>query len=431
MILKSSDDLSTSKPEVSVVIPCLDEAAAVERCVLASRGAFREGGIAGEVIVADNGSLDASPAIAEAAGARVIHEARRGYGSALRAGFAAARGEYVLMADADLTYDFAEIPNFVARLRAGADLVMGNRMSGIEPGAMPWLHRYVGNPLLTAVLNVFFRAGVHDAHCGMRAFRRDALDRLDLHTTGMELASEIVIQAAQEKLVIDEIPISYRPREGESKLATFGDGWRHLRFLLVNSPTHLFVLPALLITAIGVLSSLTVLTDLHVLGREWRLHALVAGSMLTIVGMQLLGLGLCAHAYGSYFLDRKVPWFDRVRSKVKLEHALLCGGSLLLVGSGLCAAIVAIWIGRDFGVLREEALFLAGATMIIVGAQVMFTSFLVSILGLRRRPGKSAVVAVGPAGNGVAVPRGPVEEPAQAAHVAAGGRQPTGAMANR
>jgi glycosyltransferase involved in cell wall biosynthesis len=429
MILKSSADRSMRNPEISVVIPCLDEADAIERCVLAAQQAFRDAGLVGEVIVADNGSLDGSQAIADAAGARVIHEARRGYGSALRAGFAASRGEYVLMADADLTYDFAEIPNFVARLRAGADLVMGDRMSDIRPGAMPWLHRYVGNPVLTGVLNLFFRTGVRDAHCGMRAFRRDALERLDLRTTGMELASEMVIRAAQEELVIDEIPISYHPREGDSKLATFGDGWRHLRFLLVHSPTHLFILPAVAITAIGVLSSITVLLDVHLLGRSWQMHALVASSMLTVVGVQLLGLGLCAHAYGSYFLGRTAPWFERVRARIRLEHALIAGGTLFAVGFGLCAVIVGVWIGHDFGALREEMLFLAGATMVIIGTQVMFTSFLVSILGLRRRPGTPAVVAVSPAGNGVAVPRAPVEEPEHATAVAAGGRTPTGAMA--
>ena len=195
------------------------------------------------MIVADNGSDDGSAEIARSAGATVVHEPRRGYGSAYLAGFAAAAGDYIVMADADLTYDFDDIPRFVERLDGGADLVMGNRMENIQPGAMPWLHRYVGNPALTGVLNLFFQTGVRDAHCGMRAVRREALPLLDLRTTGMEFASEMVIRAGKQRLAIEEIPIDYHPREGESKLSSWRDGWRHLRFLLVHSPTYLFVLP--------------------------------------------------------------------------------------------------------------------------------------------------------------------------------------------
>ena len=222
---------------VSVVIPCLNEAASIERCVESAWEALDALGAEGEVIVADNGSTDGSPELAAAAGARVVRERRRGYGSAYLAGFAAARGEYIVMADADLTYDFGDIPRFVEQLDDGAHLVMGNRMANIKPGAMPWHHRYIGNPVLTGVLNLFFRTGVRDAHCGMRAVRRDVLPRLDLRTTGMEFASEMVIRAAKENLEIREIPIEYHPREGESKLSSFRDGWRHLRFLLVHSPT--------------------------------------------------------------------------------------------------------------------------------------------------------------------------------------------------
>ena len=194
-----------------------------------------------------------------------MHEPRRGYGSAYLAGFAAARGRYIVMADADLTYDFSEIPRFVEKLDEGAELVMGDRMDNIHPGAMPWLHRYVGNPVLTGVLNVFFRTGVSDAHCGMRALRRDVLPRLDLRTTGMEFASEMVIRASKEKLDIREFPIEYHPRGGESKLSSFRDGWRHLRFLLVHSPTHLFMLPGALMLALGSLVALISLLQINVL----------------------------------------------------------------------------------------------------------------------------------------------------------------------
>ena len=211
---------------VSVVIPCLNEAENIEQCVRTALGVLHEAGIDGEVVVADNASEDRSAELAAAAGARVVHEPRRGYGSAYLAGFSAARGRYIVMADADLTYDFGEIPRFVAALEDGAQLVMGNRMGNIRPGAMPWLHRYVGNPILTGVLNVFFRTGVSDAHCGMRALRRDVLPRLDLRTTGMEFASEMVIRAVKEELKISELDIEYHPRSGESKLSSFRAGWR-------------------------------------------------------------------------------------------------------------------------------------------------------------------------------------------------------------
>ena len=205
----------------------------------------------GEVIVADNDSEDGSPLLAAEAGALVVHEPERGYGSAYMAGFAVAKGRYIVMADADLTYDFAEIPRFVAELDKGADMVIGNRMKNIHPGAMPWHHRYIGNPLLSGFLNVLFKTGIDDAHCGMRAVRRDVLPRLGLRTTGMEFASEMVIRAAKEKLVLAQFPIEYHPRGGESKLSSFRDGWRHLRFLLVHSPNYLFIVPGAIMVLIG------------------------------------------------------------------------------------------------------------------------------------------------------------------------------------
>jgi glycosyltransferase involved in cell wall biosynthesis len=370
---------------VSVVIPCLNEEASIQRCVTEARGALEGQGWEGEVIVADNGSDDRSAEIARDAGALVIHEPRRGYGSAYRAGFAAAQGDYIVMADADLTYDFGDIPRFVSKLDEGADLVMGDRMKGIQPGAMPWLHRYIGNPVLTGILNLFFRTGVRDAHCGMRAVRRAALPRLDLRTTGMEFASEMVIRAGKERLAIEEIPIHYHPRAGESKLSSFRDGWRHLRFLLVHSPNWLFIVPGAVLAAIGLIVSLTVLLQIQVFGREWDLHAMVAGALLMVVGTQVLALGLCAHAYGTYFMAEQDPWFDRMRARFTLEHGLLLGGAIVLAGLVMAAVIVGIWVERGFGELSEERLAVLAATLLIVGLQIFFSSFLLSILGLRRR----------------------------------------------
>ena len=370
---------------VSVVIPCLNEAENIERCVRTAREALARSDIDGEVLVVDNASEDDSAALALAAGARVVHESRRGYGSAYLAGFAAARGRYIVMADADLTYDFNEIPRFVAELEQGAELVMGDRMDNIQPGAMPWLHRYVGNPILTGLLNMFFSTGVKDAHCGMRALRRDVLPRLDLRTTGMEFASEMVIRAAKENLRIAEFPIEYHPRGGESKLSSFRDGWRHLRFLLVHSPTHLFIVPGALLAGLGTLIVALVGGGLDVAGRSWGIHALIGGALLMVVGTQVLALGLCAHAYGTYFMGERDPWFDRMRARFRLEHGLLLGGAFMLVGVALGAVILATWISHGFGSLADEHLAVVAATLVIVGIQIFFSSFLLSILGLRRR----------------------------------------------
>jgi glycosyltransferase involved in cell wall biosynthesis len=369
---------------VSVVIPCLNEAENIELCVHTARAALERGAIAGEVLVVDNASEDDSATLAAAAGARVVHEPRRGYGSAYLAGFAAARGRYIVMADADLTYDFNEIPRFVAELEAGAELVMGDRMENIQPGAMPWHHRYIGNPLLTGLLNLFFRTGVADAHCGMRALRRDVLDRLDLRTTGMEFASEMVIRAAKEKLRIAEFPIEYRPRGGVSKLSSFRDGWRHLRFLLVHSPTYLFILPGLLMAALGALAVALIGGGLDLFGRTWGIHALIGGALLMIVGTQVLALGLCAHAYSTYFMSERDPWFDRARARFRLEHGLALGGAFMLVGAVMGGVILATWISHGFGSLADERLAVVAASLLIVGIQIFFSSFLLSILGLRR-----------------------------------------------
>ena len=374
----------TDRPLVSVVIPCLNEAENIESCVTAALAALKAMGVSGEVVVADNDSEDDSARLAEQAGAHVIVERRRGYGSAYLAGFAASTGRYIVMADADLTYDFNDIPRFVAALEEGAEMVIGDRMDNIRPGAMPWLHRYVGNPLLSGLLNLFFRTGIKDAHCGMRALRRDVLPRLDLRTTGMEFASEMVIRASKENLKIAEFPIEYHPRGGESKLSSFRDGWRHLRFLLVHSPNHLFIWPGAGLAGVGTLIVVVAGAGLDV-GRDWGIHTLIGGALLMIVGTQVLALGLCAHAFGTYFMGEKDPWFDRMRARFRLEHGLALGGAFALAGIVMGAVVLITWISHGFGSLSDERLALVAASLIIVGIQIFFSSFLLSILGLRRR----------------------------------------------
>src|SRR3954471_511086 len=370
--------------EVSVVIPCLNEAASIEACVAAVLKALADGDYAGEVVVVDNGSTDGSGELATAAGARVVSEPRRGYGRAYLAGLAAARGRYIVMLDADMTYDASELPRFVQALEDGGDMVLGDRMKSIQPGAMPWLHRHVGNPVLTGLLNTLFGTEVNDAHCGMRALRRDVLPRLDLRTTGMELASEMVIRAAKAGLDIRQFPIDYHPRQGESKLETWSDGWRHLRFLLIHSPKHLFLIPGAVLVAIGSLIMATVLTHLEIFGRDWGIHAEIGGSLLVVLGIQVIALGLCARAYGVYFMGERDDWFGRMRRRWRLEHGLMIGGAIAVAGLISGGVLLGIWIDRGFGTLSEGQLAVLSATLVTVGAQVFFTSFLLSIIGLRR-----------------------------------------------
>jgi glycosyltransferase involved in cell wall biosynthesis len=381
----TTGEAQSDQPNVSVVIPCLNEAEQISECVVAARKALDDAGLSGEVVVADNDSDDDSAELARKAGARVVEEAHRGYGSAYLAGFAAARGKYIVMADADLTYDFAEIPRFIAALEQGAELVMGNRMERIQPGAMPWHHRYIGNPLLSGFLNLLYRAGVKDAHCGMRGLRRDALPRLDLRSTGMEFASEMVIRAVKEDLKISELDIEYHPRSGESKLSSFRDGWRHLRLLLIHSPTALFIVPGAVMFAIGLMAMALVGFGVQVFGREFSLHAMIGSALLTIVGVQVVTLGLSARAFGVYYMrERPDRLFTWGRERLRLEHGLIAGGLALLAGLVVGGIVVGTWIGRGFGELSEEKLAVFAAVLIIVGLQVIFSSFFLSLLGLRR-----------------------------------------------
>ena len=382
---RAVDGDPSAEPLVSVVIPCLNEAESIEQCVRSARRVLDEAGLSGEVVVADNDSEDGSGELAAAAGARVVHEARRGYGSAYLAGFAAARGRYIVTADADQTYDFAEIPHFVEELEGGADMVIGNRMNNILPGAMPWLHRYIGNPVLSGFLNLLYRSGVHDAHCGMRALRRDALPRLRLRSTGMEFASEMVVRAVKEELKIAEFDIDYSPRAGESKLSSFSDGWRHLKLLLVNSPTALFMVPGMAMLVLGLLGMALSLSGVSLFGREWYIHTTIAAALLTIVGAQVVTLALSARAFAVDVLgeksDRLLSWG---REHVRIEHVLVIGALVVLAGLVIAGVIVGTWIGRGFGELSEDRLIVFAAVLIILGLQGIFSAFFLSIISLAR-----------------------------------------------
>jgi glycosyltransferase involved in cell wall biosynthesis len=369
---------------VSVVIPCLDEAETIAECVARSRAVLDESGLVGEVIVVDNGSTDGSGELASAAGALVVEEPRRGYGSAYLAGLDVAAGEYIVMVDADLTYDFGEIPRFVEELDQGAQLVVGNRMQSIRPGAMPWLSR-VGNPLLSGFLNVVHRTNVGDAHCGMRALRRDVLPMLNLRTVGMEFASEMVIRATREQLDVREVPIELHPRVGDSKLSPFRDGWRHLRVILVYNPTFLFLVPGLLMLFAGSLITLLVFVQVPIFGRGLYIHSLIVGCLLILVGVQAVGTGLAARVFGVYFISEQDPLFRRLRARLRLEHGLALAAVLGIVGLALIGVIIARWASHGFGTLKEARLAILAMTIVAVATQIFFTSFLLSIIGLRRQ----------------------------------------------
>jgi glycosyltransferase involved in cell wall biosynthesis len=368
---------------VSVVIPCLNEAETIAECVAQARAVLDQNGIDGEVLVVDNGSTDGSGELARTAGATVVDEPRRGYGSAYLAGLARARGDYIVMVDADLTYDFGEIPNFLRELESGAQLVIGNRMARIQPGAMPLLSR-LGNPLLSGFLNVLHRTNVHDAHCGMRALRRDVVPVLNLRTVGMEFASEMVIRATREHLDVREIPIALHPRVGESKLSPFRDGWRHLRLILVYNPTFLFIVPGAVMFVAGSIIALLVFLEVPVFGRNLLVHSLIFACLLILIGVQAIGLGLCARAFGVYFIGEQDRLFQRLRGHIRLEHGLAFAFIVLLAGLALIGVVIGKWAAAGFGTLKEERLAILSFTVIAVGAQIFFTSFLVSIIGLRR-----------------------------------------------
>jgi glycosyltransferase involved in cell wall biosynthesis len=380
----------TGTADVSVVIPCLNEANSIGICVEKALEAFRAAGLRGEVVVADNGSTDGSVEIAEKLGARVVPVARRGYGAALRAGIAAARGAFIIMGDADDSYDFSEVPRFVEKWRQGYEVVMGNRFRGeIKPGAMPWHHKYIGNPALSWVLNLFFHAGIGDSHCGMRGFTRAVYDRMDLRSTGMEFASEFVVKAAQLHAKVTEIPITLWPdkRGRPPHLRSFRDGWRHLRFMLLYAPNWLFLLPGASLVAAGLFLVFWLLPGPRVLTPRVTLdvHTMIFGLMFTLLGVQILSIGAFAKvfSYAERF-DHRNHSLRRALTHVTLESGLLVGGGLFVVGFAGCLWVVWGWVASGFGPLHQVRAVLFWSMWLFIGIQVIFASFFLSMLGISR-----------------------------------------------
>jgi glycosyltransferase involved in cell wall biosynthesis len=378
--------------EVSIVMPCLNEAESIGECVKMALAGLDAAGASGEIVVADNGSEDDSREIARRLGARIVDVPRRGYGAALMGGFEAARGRFVVMGDADASYDFSAIAPFVERLRAGDDLVMGNRFQGgIEEGAMPFLNRYLGNPVLSFTGRLFFGSRIGDFHCGLRAFRREILATLDLRSDGMELASEMVVKATLHELRISEVPATLSPamRSRKPHLNPWRDGWRHLRFLLLFSPRWLFFYPGLALMLIGVGVTIALLPGtLRVFGAALDVHTLVYASALTVVGYQAILFAVFARVYAMTegFLPAK-PWLRDMLERLTLEAGLLAGAALILAGLVLAVIALAIWGGGGFEGLEYQStlrIVIPSATALMLGVQTVLGSFFVSILGIQR-----------------------------------------------
>lgn len=379
-------------------MPCLNEARTVAAAVREAALTIATAGVNGEVIVADNGSTDESRAVAAAAGARVVPVSDRGYGAALRGGISASRGRYILMGDCDGSYDFTHLPRFLDRLRAGDDLVMGNRFrGGVQPGAMPWKNRYFGNPVLSFIGRLFFRTGIGDFHCGLRAFSRTAFDQMNLQTSGMEFASEMVIRAAMLKLRVSEVPTVLRPdgRDRPPHLRPWRDGWRHLRFMLLFSPRWLFLYPGIVLLLSGLAICGVLARGPLEIGRvQFDVHTLLFGALAALTGFQALAFA----ALGKFIAVRAglrpaEARFEEQIGRFSLEAGLVVGVLLMLLGVGFWIGAVGIWSSRQFGhldVAQTMRLAIPGALGIALGCQMILNSFLLGVLRLDTRAPSSS-----------------------------------------
>ena len=382
--------------DLSVVIPCLNESDTLAVCIRKALAGIREAGVEGEVIVSDNGSTDGSQAIAEREGGRVVPVAAKGYGSALMGGIAAAQGRWIVMGDADDSYDFREIPKFVAKLREGCELVQGCRLpSGggtVAPGAMPWSHRWIGNPMFSALAARWFRAPIHDVYCGLRAFTKDLYIRLDQRCTGMEFATEMIIKSSLGGAKIGEVPITLH-KDGRvahaPHLRTVRDGWRTLRFFLLCTPQWLFMIPGLALLLLGAIAWALALPGVKIAGASFDAHTLLVGGMMIICGLQAVCLGMLTEKFA--VSEGILP--DRPRARpgewlLRLEPGLLLSASLFALGGVLIAFVFLRWANGGFGLLdyaQTMRLVVPGTTLCVLGVQLFFVVFLGSVLELRRK----------------------------------------------
>jgi glycosyltransferase involved in cell wall biosynthesis len=370
-----------TRPFISIVMPCLNESASVVTCVSKATGWLARSGYQGEVVVVDNGSTDGSPELASQAGARVVFEPVRGYGSALRRGFREAKGDWLVMGDCDDTYEFGDLDALVAPLDSGADMSIGNRFAGgIAPGAMTWSHRYIGTPAISLLLRVFTGLRVGDSQCGLRAFTRDALDRLALNTDGMELASEMILKAARRGLVVADIPVPYAERLGEAKLNTFRDGWRHLRFLVLASPNYLFTGPGVLLTVLGLIILIAAIPSSRIEVGSWTWQPVFAGSIFVVVGINALMLGFASRLYTSAVgLTNEDALMRFYKRYLSLEFFVV--GGIVLIAAGFALDVVLLIV--DPGQLNIGIAAVA-QTLIVVGANAGLVGALTSLLDDRR-----------------------------------------------
>ncbi|MDD5454637.1 MAG: glycosyltransferase family 2 protein [Candidatus Ratteibacteria bacterium] len=376
--------MENPKPEISVVLPCLNEEDGLGFCLDDIKKVIKDNKLNAEVIVVDNGSTDKSCQIAIEKQVRLIHEKEEGYGAACLKGLYSAQGKYLFLADADGTYDFHEVPKFIEQLRKGYDFVIGSRFEGnIGKTAMSWSHKYIGNPLLSGTLRLFFKTRIRDTHCGMRALTKDALDKLNLRAKGMEFASEMVIKAIKSELKIKEIPINYYERKGRSKLKTFADGWRHLRFMLLYSPLFLFFIPGIILFVLGMSSMLWMyLGTPEILGIKFHYHPMFLSALLVITGYQLIIFSLFAKTYAVTHLGEKATLNDLYKY-LTIEKAGIAGILMVIPGIIIYILIFSKWLNGGFGELIEIKNSIVALTLIIMGIQTIFSSFMLSILGIK------------------------------------------------
>lgn len=373
-------------PEISIVLPCRNEEKALPFCLKKIKEVIKKNHLSAEIIVSDSSS-DKSPEIAKRAGVVLVKHDKEGYGNAYIEGIKVARGKYIVMADADGTYDLSKIPEFVQQLENGHDLVIGDRFSGnMEKNAMPFSNKYIGNPVLSGLLRLFFGTKIKDCHCGMRAIKRSSFDKLNLKTTGMEFASEMIIKALKNKLKISQIPIDYKKRIGRSKLRKFGDGWRHLRFMLLYSPLFLFFIPGTILFSLGfILTFLLYVSKLNLFGISFYVHPLFLFSAMMIVGYQLMFFAFFSKVYSITHLGEENKLIQNLFRYFSIEKGILFGGLLLLLGVLAYIFIFSKWVASGLGDLNETKSLIIALTFVVLGFQTIFSAFMLSILGIKEK----------------------------------------------